>query len=182
MYLFIIPLILGFGADLASAFTSTYSRWWGLRGGQAATFFLRCIAGIPLWFAGLALAVGAPSTPLAAPTPLLDAPGWILIAAGCIPMILGLAALRYPAALPTAGDALVERGIYARIRHPIYAGMLLEFLGLALLFPKPTVLLACAIGLAWVIGQARLEEHDLLRRIPGYREYMRRVPPFLPRI
>jgi len=163
VYRFLLPLLLGFASDWASAFTTAYSRRWGERRGQALTFVLRMISGIPLWFIGILF-------------------GWVLVVAGCVPMILGLLALRFSTALPALGDALVERGIYARIRHPIYAGMLLEFPGLALLHPKPTALLACVLGLGWVYGQARLEERDLIQRIPAYRDYMQHVPRFLPRL
>jgi protein-S-isoprenylcysteine O-methyltransferase Ste14 len=179
--LFLIPLLLGFACDWASAFTTMYSRRWGERGSQAITFTLRMIFGIPLWFIGLVLALWMPSALLIRSSLLLDIPGWALILGGCLPMIFGLLALRFSAAMPTTRDALVSHGIYAHIRHPIYAGMLLEFLGLALLSPKPTALLACALGLVWVYIQARLEELDLLQRIPAYREYLQRVPRFVPR-
>ena len=182
MYRFLLPLLLGFASDWASAFTTAYSRRWGERRGQALTFVLRMISGIPLWFIGILLAIASPSADLLQPGPVTDLFGWVLVVAGCVPMILGLLALRFSTALPALGDALVERGIYARIRHPIYAGMLLEFPGLALLHPKPTALLACVLGLGWVYGQARLEERDLIQRIPAYRDYMQHVPRFLPRL
>ena len=182
MYRFLLPLLLGFASDWASAFTTAYSRRWGPRRGQSLSFVLRMISGIPLWFIGVLLAVASPSAYLLRLGPVADLFGWLLVTGGCLPMIFGLLALRFPAALPSTQDTLVADGIYARIRHPIYAGMLLEFLGLALLYPKPTALLACALGLVWVCGQARLEELDLVERIPAYREYMRRVPRFLPRL
>ena len=175
-------MLLGFGSDWASAFTTAYSRRWGDRGGGAITFVLRMITGIPLWFLGLVLALAAPASMLAVPGLAFEIPAWVLIVGGCLPMLFGLLALRFSAGLPSNRDALVVHGIYARIRHPIYFGMLLEFLGLALLNPKPTALLASALGLVWVYGQARLEELDLVQRIPAYREYMRRVPCFLPRL
>jgi protein-S-isoprenylcysteine O-methyltransferase Ste14 len=181
MYLFLLPLLLGFVSDWASAFTTAYARRWGERRGQALTFLLRMVSGIPLWFIGLVVAIRMPSADLLRPGLLGAALGWVLVVGGCAPMILGLLALRFPAALPAASDALVDHGIYAHIRHPIYAGMLLEFLGLALLGPKPTALLACALGLVWAYVQARLEELDLVQRIPAYRAYMRHVPRFVPR-
>ncbi len=41
MYLFLIPLILEFALNGASAFTAAYSQRWGERGGQLATLILR---------------------------------------------------------------------------------------------------------------------------------------------
>ncbi len=52
----------------------------------------------------------------------------------------------------------------------------------ALLKPTFTVVAACAIGAGWLIVQARLEEIDLLQRLPSYRGYMKEVPRFVPRL
>jgi len=68
------------------------------------------------------------------------------------------------------------------VRHPIYSGGMLIAVGLALLKPTSTVVLACAFGFVWLIIQARLEEIDLLQRLPGYPEYMKEVPRFIPRM
>jgi protein-S-isoprenylcysteine O-methyltransferase Ste14 len=84
--------------------------------------------------------------------------------------------------LPSLGDTLVRDGLYARVRHPIYSGMMLVCVGLALLRPTATVVLACALGCLWLIVQARLEELDLVQRLPAYREYMAQVPRFVPRV
>jgi protein-S-isoprenylcysteine O-methyltransferase Ste14 len=78
-------------------------------------------------------------------------------------------------------DTLVCHGLYARIRHPINSGIMLVFVGLALLRPTATVVVACALGFLWMIVQARLEELDLVQRLPAYREYMELVPRFVPR-
>ena len=81
--------------------------------------------------------------------------------------------------MPSVRDTLVRHGLYARVRHPIYSGMMLVLVGLALLRPTATVVLACALGfLCMLIVQARLEELDLVQRLPAYREYMERVPRF----
>jgi protein-S-isoprenylcysteine O-methyltransferase Ste14 len=58
--------------------------------------------------------------------------------------------------------------------------MFLEFAGLLLLSPTRVVGLACILGLAWGLLQARLEEIDLVKRLPAYVEYMQRVPRFVP--
>jgi protein-S-isoprenylcysteine O-methyltransferase Ste14 len=107
--------------------------------------------------------------------------GWVLLAAGCGVQVLALASLRGRAAKPSIADALVEHGVYAHIRHPIYAGLLLEFAALILVKPCRTVALACGLGILWALLQARLEEVDLLQRMPAYRGYLARVPRFMPR-
>jgi protein-S-isoprenylcysteine O-methyltransferase Ste14 len=82
--------------------------------------------------------------------------------------------------MPSVRDTLVRDGLYARIRHPIYSGMMLVFVGLAWLRPTATVVVACALGCLCLMVRARLEELDLVQRLPAYREYMEQVPRFVP--
>ncbi|MBZ5534728.1 MAG: hypothetical protein LAO31_02140 [Acidobacteriia bacterium] len=178
---FLIPLLLGFTFDSASAFTAAFSRRWGEERGQWATFVLRNVLGVPLWVVGLGLAVRSPSPMLFVPPALLEKVGWVLLAAGCGIQLLALTSLRGRAAKPSMADVLVEHGVYGHIRHPIYAALLLEFVALVLVKPRRTVALACALGILWALVQARLEEVDLLQRMPAYREYLARVPRFMPR-
>jgi len=182
MLLFLVPLVLGFALDAASAFTAGFSRRWGERRGQQVTFILRNVFGIPLWVVGLGLAVRTRSLAVFSVTPVAEVVGWLLLAGGSAIQVFALFALRSRAAMPSTRDTLVEQGLYAHIRHPIYAAILLEFAGLVLLKPTQAVALACAIGFGWVLVQARCEEKDLLQRLPAYREYMTRVPRFLPRV
>ncbi len=70
---------------------------------------------------------------------------------------------------------LIDTGLYARIRHPMYAGVLVMycFSPLALgSWPAAVVMLGIPIMLTMRI---RNEEEVLLRELPGYREYMQRV-------
>lgn len=178
----LILLLLGFACDAASAFTAAFSRRWGARRGQWVTFLLRNVLGIPLWVIGLGLAVRSPSPSLFESSPLLEGLGWVLLAAGCAVQLLALASIRTRAAKPSVADALVEHGVYRHIRHPIYAGLLLEFAALVLVKPRRLVALACTLGMLWAYLQARLEELDLLQRMPAYRDYLGRVPRFIPRL
>jgi protein-S-isoprenylcysteine O-methyltransferase Ste14 len=182
MLLFMVPLVLGFAIDAASAFTAAFSRRWGERRGQQVTFVLRNVLGIPLWVVGLGLAVRNHSPALFHLAPVAEVVGWLLLAGGSVIQVFALFALRSRAAMPSTRDTLVQYGLYAHIRHPIYAGLLLEFSCLVLLRPTQAAALACAIGVGWVFVQARFEELDLLQRLPAYRQYMKRVPRFLPRI
>lgn len=181
MYRFLVPLVAGFGLNSAGALTTFYSRRWGAKAGRLVTFAMRVLLGMPMWILGLSLAMQTPSAVLLGPHPAFETIAWLLITVGVFPMTWAIACLGPIAALPSVGDSLVQRGIYAHLRHPIYAGMILEFVGMALLRPSPEVLVACGLGLGWVVLQARLEEMDLVQRLPAYREYMAKVPPFLPR-
>ena len=173
-------LVVGFAIDVASAFTTAFSRRWGERRGRQVTFVLRNVLGIPAWVVGFVLAARARSAALFTPTLITQIVAWLLLVAGSVIQVFALLALRSRAAMPSTRDGLVEHGVYARIRHPIYAGVLLEFAGALLLKPTPPVIMVCFIGLVWASIQARCEEIDLLDRLPAYREYMQRVPRFVP--
>ncbi|MDQ7851028.1 MAG: methyltransferase [Armatimonadota bacterium] len=180
-YAFLIPLLLGFALGGASAFTAAYSHWWGDRGGQAATMILRNALGIPLWVVGYILAWRDPAPFLFVPVGAARTLAWLLVAAGTVPVIWGHLQLGLRTHMPSVRDSLVRTGLYARMRHPIYAGVVLVFGGLAVLRPTAPVLVASCVGIGWALVQARLEELDLVKRLPAYREYMRQVPRFFPR-
>jgi len=178
---FLLPLLAGFILNSLSAFTSYYCTRWGVTRGRRITFVLRNVVGIPLWAYGYYLAARTPMADYLPPSALRAAVGWALLACGSAIILFALAALRVKAAAPSPRDSLVESGLYRLVRHPVYSGMVLEFAGLALLVPSPPVVLATTLGLGWLVLQSRLEETDLCRRIPAYRQYMQRVPSFLPR-
>lgn len=180
--LWLIPLVLGYAIDVASAFTTVYSRWWGERRGTLATVLLRNVLGIPVWVGGLVLAVRSPSPALFRSTTALQVVAWLLLALGAALQLLAVAALRRSAAAPSLRDTLVRAGPYARIRHPIYAGALLQFPAVVLVQPRLPVLIACGLGVVWAVVQARCEERDLCQRLADYREYMAEVPRFVPRV
>jgi protein-S-isoprenylcysteine O-methyltransferase Ste14 len=180
MFIFLIPLLIGFVLNIASAFTAAYSSMWGDRRGQQVCFILRNILGMPLWVAGLVIAMWRPSALLFRYSLLTDVLGWLCMACGVLIIMVALVSLSKRAFSPSIKDTLVADGLYAYVRHPLYWGVILEFLGLALISPTQTVVLASALGIVWMIVQAVLEEHDLLQRIPEYQDYMQRVPRFIP--
>jgi len=73
-------------------------------------------------------------------------------------------------------------GPYARIRHPQYVGFILIMTGFLLQWPT-LLTLAMYPVLLWVYARlAVAEERDSLRQFgDAYRDYMGRVPRFLPR-
>ena len=181
MYFFLIPLLAGFIFNWASAFTHFYSKLWGEHAGKLASFIFRNILGIPVWVFGLALATRASTATFFKPNPVTVVLGWLLLVIGTIPMVWGLFFLRLRAYRPTEHDTLVSGGIFKHIRHPIYSGLLIDFVAIILLRPAKPVLMACILGWGFVFIQARLEEIDLVQRLPAYREYMQQVPRFFPR-
>jgi protein-S-isoprenylcysteine O-methyltransferase Ste14 len=181
MVVFLTPLLLGFALCGASAFTAAYSHRWGERGGKIATAILRNLLGIPLWYIGVVLAWLQPAPLLFTPGVTTTVLAWLLIVLGLMPVIWGHLALGWKTHFPSLKDTLVRDGLYGYVRHPIYAGGLLIFIGPPLLKPTTTVALACALALVWLIVQTRLEESDLMQRMPAYKEYMEKVPRFVPR-
>lgn len=89
MYVFLIPLLLGFALVGASAFTAAYSHRWGERAGEMATSILRNFLGIPLGFAGFTLAWLEPAPRLFGTDWATKALGWFLVLAGSVPFIWG---------------------------------------------------------------------------------------------
>jgi protein-S-isoprenylcysteine O-methyltransferase Ste14 len=77
--------------------------------------------------------------------------------------------------------ALVTSGLFARIRHPLYGGILLATLGMALVTPDVVSFAAMAAAWTAVPIQARLEEEFLASLYPEYAQYRARTGRFVPR-
>jgi len=77
--------------------------------------------------------------------------------------------------------ALVTRGIYRHIRHPMYGSLI--FLDWGIFFRQPAII-QITIALtasAFLIAAARVEEHENIRYFgDAYREYMKRTKMFVP--
>jgi protein-S-isoprenylcysteine O-methyltransferase Ste14 len=83
---------------------------------------------------------------------------------------------------PSAEALLRTDGPYARMRHPIYAGLLLSASGVALLRARPEPLLAVAVLAGLLNVKAAFEERLLRDRFgAAYDAYAARVPRFVPR-
>jgi protein-S-isoprenylcysteine O-methyltransferase Ste14 len=84
----------------------------------------------------------------------------------------------------TGGDDDVEiesGGIYARMRHPRYAGMIGAVVGAGLLSANTTLWIVLAIWTVVVLAAVSLEKRELERRFgAAYLDYCRRVPRFVP--
>jgi protein-S-isoprenylcysteine O-methyltransferase Ste14 len=92
---------------------------------------------------------------------------------------LGSSATPFPR--PREHGRLIESGPYAFVRHPIYAGGFLFFLGFAFATSPVALLPLAALALLWR-NKAALEEEWLAERYPGYDEYRARVRgTFVPR-
>ena len=81
------------------------------------------------------------------------------------------------------GHELVTRGPYALVRHPIYTGLLLGFLGSAIARGRWSGLLATALFFLSALRKYRLEERWMWERFgddyDAYRSRVKAIVPYL---
>ena len=80
---------------------------------------------------------------------------------------------------PSADAQLVETGIYAKVRHPIYGGIVLGGVGWALLAASPAALVLAAILVPFFWLKSSVEERWLEQRFVGYDAYRGRTRRFI---
>jgi protein-S-isoprenylcysteine O-methyltransferase Ste14 len=73
------------------------------------------------------------------------------------------------------GHRVIDRGPYALVRHPGYAGPIASHLALPLALAAPRALVPALIGVVLLALRALREERRLLRELPGYADYAARV-------
>lgn len=85
-----------------------------------------------------------------------------------------------PMPSPRTGAALLTSGLYRRIRHPVYSGLLVWAFGMAI--SAASVLHFVLFGLLWAFFHAKAahEEQLLAQKFSGYSEYAARTPRFFP--
>ena len=76
---------------------------------------------------------------------------------------------------------LIARGLYTRVRHPRYLGMMSGVLGACLIVALPPLWAAGVVWLFLALLTIRAEEHELHARLgSAYAVYAERVPALLP--
>lgn len=108
---------------------------------------------------------------------LLGALGGVLAVAGATIAVWASRALGRgltPFPLPSSRGELVTNGPFRLVRHPVYAGGLVLFLGWSLYAGVVALAFTLLLGVLWD-RKARLEERHLRHRYPGYEAYARRV-------
>ena len=111
--------------------------------------------------------------------------GSVLIVAGAFLGWFGIRDLdRSMSPLPRPRDTavLIQDGVYRRLRHPIYAALILLAIGWSLLMAS-FLALGLALALALLLDlKARREEIWLRDRYPGYADYSLHTKRFVPGI
>lgn len=81
------------------------------------------------------------------------------------------------------GHELIQRGPYAVVRHPIYTGLIVAFLGTAVLVGDLRGWLALACAVAAIAIKVPVEERFMARAFPdgwpAYRKRVKAIVPFL---
>jgi protein-S-isoprenylcysteine O-methyltransferase Ste14 len=76
--------------------------------------------------------------------------------------------------------ALIRTGPYRHVRHPIYTGLTLAFLGTALSIGEWRGLLAVPLVLMSFVLKSRMEERRMRETFPEYAEYQRETAALVP--
>ncbi len=101
----------------------------------------------------------------------------IAVAAG---VVLGRALTATP--VPTAGATLRTTGPYRFVRHPIYTGVVLIVVAIAVRSGNVVGLALGAATIGFFHVKASWEERRLSERFAGYAEYASTTPRFLPSV
>jgi protein-S-isoprenylcysteine O-methyltransferase Ste14 len=116
--------------------------------------------------------------------------GWPAFAAGIVLLLLGvwlgmrgkrdLGLNRTPFPQPKQDGQLITTGIYARLRHPLYASVIALGFAWALLWRSWPALGLAVAQVLFFDAKARREERWLRERFPDYTAYTRGVKRFIP--
>lgn len=87
-----------------------------------------------------------------------------------------------PLPYPVDHSQLIQHGVYAVVRHPLYTSLLSAALAWTLYSISLSHLLLLILGFVFFDYKARKEEAWLTERHPEYRDYAARVSKFVPRI
>jgi protein-S-isoprenylcysteine O-methyltransferase Ste14 len=74
------------------------------------------------------------------------------------------------------GQNLIDSGLYAHVRHPLYAGGILMIMAVPVALGYWWALLPAALGAATLVVRIRFEEEMLVKGMAGYTDYQKRVP------
>jgi protein-S-isoprenylcysteine O-methyltransferase Ste14 len=117
---------------------------------------------------------------------LLPRPGIIVSSAGMLLFLLGWTVVTLsfrennfavPAVRcqPERHQVVIDTGPYGVVRHPLYAGMLMMFVGAPLWLESTAAAIFALAHLCVLVARISIEEDFLRRNLAGYEDYMRRV-------
>lgn len=96
--------------------------------------------------------------------------GLVLFCCGIISFLLGLSTIK---SLESYEGELITKGIYSKIRHPMYLGFILWLLGSPIFFGALSSFILSFLFIGNVLFWRYLEEKELLKRFATYSTYMK---------
>lgn len=87
-----------------------------------------------------------------------------------------------PFPTPLAGSNLIQNGVYRYLRHPIYTGMTLGFLGFSIIADSGYKLLITILLFLLFYGKSIYEERRLTQVFHNYKAYKARTGRFFPKV
>ena len=102
--------------------------------------------------------------------------GALLLGRGLMDLGANLTPLPYP----RDDSRLVETGVYALVRHPLYGGLVVTSFGWAMVSTSLVTLLLAFVVLLFFDLKSRREEVWLAQRFAGYEDYRRRTRRLVP--
>jgi protein-S-isoprenylcysteine O-methyltransferase Ste14 len=172
----VIALAVFAPASLAARLTAPVSRKQPVAD-RVATAFL--VISTLAWFAFVPIDVFHLRL-LGAPSFSVSLAGAVLAAGGLATIMMAIYQNSF--AIPIVEDqsdraqVLIEEGLYGRVRHPMYLGILLFHTGIALWLGSYASLLTLVVLLTALLARILVEERTLESSLPAYRNYAARVP------
>ena len=116
--------------------------------------------------------IGRPGVLVSSAGLALVVAGWWVMGLAMSENHFALAVVRYQ---PERHQTVIDTGVYGIVRHPMYAGAVLLFVGMPLWLESYAATLLASVPIAVLAVRIMVEEHTLRRELPGYDGYMRRV-------
>lgn len=116
-------------------------------------------------------------------SPRLWVPAALLLVIGAIAGIAGTCTLgknRTPFPKPRGDSQLVQTGIYALVRHPLYASLIALSFGWACLWASAPGVVLAVLQAILLDAKARREDRWLWEQFPEYADYAAKVRRLIP--
>ena len=120
------------------------------------------------------------------PFEFLQLASWVLLITSIYPVTAGFILLKKsgkPEKDFENTTVLIDSGIYAYIRHPLYLSLILLGTGIMLKDTAPAQVVLGFVNVAAIYFTAIIEEREMITRFgDSYRDYMKRTRMFIPKI
>ena len=94
--------------------------------------------------------------------------GVLLIGTGIVIFLMALFTIK---TLESYEGDLITKGIYSKIRHPMYSGFILWLIGFPVYYGAVYAFFLSFIFIANILLWRHLEEKELVERFPAYKDY-----------